>query len=126
MSAGVAVAGGEDELLGAGGADAVDGGLVVGEDKGRWHVVGFVHYSENYIGVVEEAGGEFLPEGLEVVSRRGVGVAGVANNAAGRGLLGWVVVTHVIVGVEDGIGALCEGDVVDSIFVEGEVLGLHE
>ena len=38
----VAVPWGDDELFGAGGADAVDGGLVVGEEQVGVHVVGFV------------------------------------------------------------------------------------
>lgn len=68
VGAGEAVAGHEDELLGAGYADGGEGGLVVGEDEGSGHVVGFVHEAEDDVGVDDEAGGELGPEGGEVFS----------------------------------------------------------
>lgn len=52
-----AVAGDEDELLCAGFADGVDGGLIILEDEGGRHVVGFVHDAEDDVGVDDEAGG---------------------------------------------------------------------
>ena len=56
LGSGEAVAWDEDELLGACFADRVDHCLVVLQDEGSGHVVGFVHYAENYVGVCDEAG----------------------------------------------------------------------
>ena len=86
LGAGVAISGRKDELLRAGRSDAVDGGLVVREDELRGHVVRLVHDAEDEVGVVAEGRGQLGPERLELRRRGGVGVGGVADDAAGVGL----------------------------------------
>lgn len=99
LRAGEAVAGNEDELLGAGRADGVDYSLVVLEDQEGWHVVGFVHYAEDYIGVLLKAGGEFSPEVGEVLGGGRFGIGSVTYDTARGWLHGRVIVTHVVVRV---------------------------
>jgi hypothetical protein len=64
-----------------------------------------IHDSENHIVVVCEAAGEFVPEGLPLCCGSGGGVGGIADDAAARGLLRWVVVSVVVVYIENG----CQG-----------------
>ena len=81
---------------GAGGADAVDGGLVEGDDEGLVHVVVLVVGVEDDLGVAGVLLGELLPPRLEA---GGVGDDGVVEAA-------------VVVWGDHGIRALA-GDVFD-------------
>lgn len=113
---------GDIQLQGAGGADGVNGCLVVGEDEVGVHVVGLVHKAKDDLLVVHEAVSKLTPEFTKLLGGCGSGVGGVADNASGHGLLGWVVVAHVVVRVQDAVGALGDGDVVHGVFDLGEVL----
>lgn len=139
--------GGEGEgglqLKGAAGADGVDGCLVVGEDEVGVHVMGLwlvsklplhkeemvwvgttnlVHKAKDNLLVVHESASKLAPEFTELLGGCRHRVRGIANDAAGHGLLRWVVVSHVVVGVQDAVGALGDGDVVHGVLNLGEVL----
>lgn len=81
-----------------------------------------VHKPEDDLLVVHKSSGELAPEFTELLGGRGRRVRGVANDAAGHGLLRRVVVSHVVVGVKDAVGALRDGDVVHGVLNLGEVL----
>ena len=93
----------QDEVLGPGGTDGIDGGLVVVEDELGGHVVGLVHDAEHDALVVLESAGELGPELGKLFGGGGFCVGRVADDAASHGLLRGVIVAHVVVGVEDGI-----------------------
>lgn len=111
--AGVGVAFGCDVLGGrAGGADAVDGGLVELDDEVLVHVVEFVVRVEDDAGVGGEGFGEVGPEGFEC---GGVGDDGVVIAAVYGGLVGIGMRyegERTVVGGDEGGGALV-GDVLD-------------
>lgn len=110
------------QLQGASGADGIDGCLVVGQYEVGVHVMGLVHESKDDLLVVHEAASKLAPEFSKLLGSCGSRVGGVANNASGHGLLRWVVVAHVVVRVQDAVGALRDSDVVHGIFNLGEVL----
>lgn len=116
-----AVPGHDDEVTGAGGADGVDGRLVVPQHQLRRHVVRLVHQPEDDLVVVGEAARELAPELAELRRRGGGGVRGVADHAAAVRLRARVVVAHVVVRVQDGVRALGDGHVVDRLLEVVEV-----
>lgn len=118
---GPAVAGHDDQVGGVGRANGVDGGLVVGEDERRGHVVGLVHEPEDDALVVGEPRRELAPELAKLRRRRGVGVGRVPDDAARVWLGAGVVVSHVVVRIENGIGALGRGDIVHGLLEVVEV-----
>lgn len=118
----VPITGRQDEVVRACFADGGDGGLVVFQDERGGHVVRFVHEPENDICVVGEAPCEFAPKGGELLCCCGVGVGCVADYAACEGLRGRVIVAHVVVRVEDGVGAFGDCYVVYGLLVEVKVL----
>lgn len=77
------ISGYENELLCACFSDCVDHGLVVHEYEFGGHVVRFVHEAEDYVGVREEARGEFGPEGGELGGSGCFWVGGIADDRAG-------------------------------------------
>jgi hypothetical protein len=122
MSARPAIPWRDNQLVRPGRPDGRDGRLVVLDDEFGRHVVWLVHQAENHFLVVFEAAREFPPKGSELCSCGGCVVGNVADDRSGEGLRGWISVAHVVMRVEDGIGAFFEGNVVDGLFVVVKVL----
>jgi hypothetical protein len=94
--------------------------IMAWSDKRGGHVVRFVHYAEDYVGVFDEAGGEFGPEVGEIRGAGGFGVRDAAYDTARRWLHGRVVVAHVVVCIQDDVSSL-RGDMIDSLLELGKV-----
>ena len=81
-----------------------------------------VHKPEDNLLVAHEAASKLAPKFTELLGGCRGRVRGVADDASGHGLLRWVVVSHVVVGVQNAVGALGDGDVVHGVLDLGEVL----
>lgn len=62
-----------------------------------------------------------MPEHLKLCCSRGSRVACVADHGTGQWLLRWVIVSHIVVRVENAIGALGLSDVFDRVVALAKV-----
>ena len=85
-----------------------------------------VHNTKDNLLVILETAGKLAPEGSELVSGGGGHIAGVTNDASGHWLLGGIVVSHVVVRIQDAVRSLGDGHVIHGslklIVVLGELL----
>jgi hypothetical protein len=121
MTAGPGVTWCENQILRARLANSSNGSLVIRQHKTSRHIMRLVHKSKNNLGVILESLCKRAPESTKLSSGCCGGITRVADYGSGEWLGGGVVVTHVVVGVDDGVGGFVEGDVVDGIGVVGEV-----
>ena len=62
-----------------------------------------VHNAENDLLIIRKTSGQLLPELLELLGCGGIGIGRASNDGARRWLLGRIIVSHVIMRVENGI-----------------------
>ena len=89
---------------------------------GLWWCRYLVHESEDHFRVVFKPSRKLAPELPELSRCRSVRVTGVSDYTSGAWLLGWVVVSHVVVWVENGVCSLGYGNVVDGVGVVAKML----
>ncbi len=91
----------DQDRLGGGacGTDAVDTGLVEGDDELLVHVMKLVVGVENNLWICGKVAGQILPECLEA--------SNVGNDCTH--------ITTVVVRINDGVGALRFGDIIDGL-----------
>ncbi|KAM3073468.1 hypothetical protein ACMFMF_011917 [Clarireedia jacksonii] len=82
-----------------------------------------IHQRKNNLGVALKSLSKLTPESSKLRSGCSGGITRVADHGAGKWLCGGIIIAHVVVGVEDGVGGFVDGDVVDGVGVVGEVLG---
>lgn len=71
-----------------------------------------IHEAEYHFRVVLEASSELTPERGKLGCGSGIWITCVSNNTSCHGLLRWVVVSHVVVRVEESVGTFCFCNVV--------------
>ena len=82
----------------------------------------FVHQSEDDLRVVFKSTGELTPEFPKLSCRGGFWIRRVPNDASAVWLRRWVIVAHVIVWIEDGVGPFSDCNVVYCVGVEIKML----
>ena len=119
MSAREAIARGQDQLVSTDTPDRINSLLVVLQNQLRRHVVRLIVDSKNNVRIVQEARGELAPEFAELCCGGCVGVGRVADDGARVRLSRRVVVAHIVMGVDDGVGALgCDVVHGSGVFIE--------
>jgi hypothetical protein len=83
-----------------------------------WRSSYLVHETEDDISVVLKSTGEFTPENSELSSGSSLRIRRVSDDATRGWLLGWVIVPHVVMRIQDRISSFCFCNIIDSI---GEV-----
>jgi hypothetical protein len=81
-----------------------------------------IHQSKNNLRIVCKPSSKFSPKRTKLYSCCRFRIARVPDHAPGRWLLGGVVVSHVIVWIQDRVGVFSDGYVVNWVLKVSEVL----
>lgn len=82
-----------------------------------------IHNPEDDLLVIPEPSRKFAPELSKLFSGGSGRVTGITDDAPGHWLLRRIVVSHVVMRVQDAVSSLLDSDVVNRILEFGEVLG---
>ncbi len=100
------------QLIRASSTNGSHGRLVVLQDQICIHIMRLIHQPKDHVRVALEASSKLAPECTELYCGSSCGISCVPYNRTRAGLLGGVVVPHVVVRIEECVGALCDSDVV--------------
>jgi hypothetical protein len=127
-------------LIGPGGTDGINCRLVIRENKVRVHVMRLslviihdlclkrgmishlIHKSENNLLIRGKSPSKFTPELAELSSSGCFGVSSITDDASCSRLLRRIVVSHVVVWIQDTISSFCNSDIVYCIGELGIIL----
>jgi hypothetical protein len=88
----------------------------------NWETTYLVHEPEDNLLIGLETPSKLTPERAELGCCGCSHIRGISDDTASRWLLGGVVVSHVVVRIQDGISTLGDGDIIDGSLKFGEVL----